>query len=279
MMGTGDATGDRRAYRAAEQAITNPLLDEVSLKGARNVLLSIIGGNDMTLYEVDEAASRVREEVDPEANIIVGATFDDQLGGSIRVAIVASGLNGAVGQGSAPASGPTVPPALPRHATAGVPPSPVSPPRPMTSAGPSAGPGEYVAPRATRGTPAPAGAHRPEPPRELWRGPGNVVIEETRPASAQRPVSDESRSSPPEPPPFRPAAPEQLGRPSTRRVPDLEDFPPVGQREYRAKAGQAAPPPRQRGSEPDLPRESHESAPRSSLLQRMMGSARKTIRQ
>ena len=80
MMGTGEATGERRAVLAAEEAIANPLLDDVTLRGARGLLLSISGGRDMTLYEVDEAASRVRQEVDPEANIIVGATFDEQLG-------------------------------------------------------------------------------------------------------------------------------------------------------------------------------------------------------
>ena len=83
MMGTGEATGERRAVLAAEEAIANPLLDDVTLKGARGLLLSISGGSDMTLYEVDEAASRVRQEVDPEANIIVGATFDEQLGDRI----------------------------------------------------------------------------------------------------------------------------------------------------------------------------------------------------
>jgi cell division protein FtsZ len=88
VMGTGEASGDRRAVIAAEEAISNPLLDDISLKGARGLLLSISGGRNLTLYEVDEAASRVRLEVDPEANIIVGATFDDSLddghGPSIR---------------------------------------------------------------------------------------------------------------------------------------------------------------------------------------------------
>ncbi len=92
MMGTGEATGDRRAILAAEEAIANPLLDDVSLRGARGLLLSITGGRDLTLYEVDEAASRVREEVDPDCNIIVGATFDDNLGDRVRVSIVASGM-------------------------------------------------------------------------------------------------------------------------------------------------------------------------------------------
>ena len=76
MMGTGEASGEKRAIHAAEAAIANPLLDEVSMQGARGLLISITGGNDLTLYEVDEAASRIREEVDPEANIILGATFD-----------------------------------------------------------------------------------------------------------------------------------------------------------------------------------------------------------
>jgi cell division protein FtsZ len=93
MMGTGEASGERRATVAAEEAISNPLLDDVSLRGAKGLLLSITGGPDLTLYEVDEAASRVRMEVDPEANIIVGATYDASLGDRIRVSIVASGMS------------------------------------------------------------------------------------------------------------------------------------------------------------------------------------------
>jgi len=93
MMGTGEASGERRATVAAEEAISNPLLDDVSLRGAKGLLLSITGGPGLTLYEVDEAASRVRQEVDPEANIIVGATYDEQLGDRVRVSIVASGMS------------------------------------------------------------------------------------------------------------------------------------------------------------------------------------------
>ncbi len=92
MMGTGEATGERRAIEAAEAAISNPLLDDVSMRGARGLLISISGGPDLTLYEVDEAATRIREEVDPEANIILGATFDDSLEGTMRVSVVATGL-------------------------------------------------------------------------------------------------------------------------------------------------------------------------------------------
>jgi cell division protein FtsZ len=93
MMGTGEASGEKRANRAAEAAIANPLLDDVSMKGARGLLISITGGRDMTLYELDEAATRIREEVDPEANIILGATFDESLEGSIRVSVVATGID------------------------------------------------------------------------------------------------------------------------------------------------------------------------------------------
>ena len=93
MMGTGEATGEKRALRAAEAAIANPLLDDVNMRGARGLLISITGGSDLTLYEVDEAATRIREEVDPEANVIFGATRDDTLEGIIRVSVVATGID------------------------------------------------------------------------------------------------------------------------------------------------------------------------------------------
>jgi cell division protein FtsZ len=93
MMGTGEASGEKRAMRAAEAAIANPLIDDVSMKGARGLLISITGGKDLTLYEVDEAATRIREEVDQDANIIVGATFDEGLEGIIRVSVVATGID------------------------------------------------------------------------------------------------------------------------------------------------------------------------------------------
>lgn len=92
MMGTGEAEGDRRAIEAAEAAISNPLLDDVSMKGARGILINITGGYDMTLYEVDEAANRIREEVDPEARIIFGSTFDEKMNGRMRVSVVATGI-------------------------------------------------------------------------------------------------------------------------------------------------------------------------------------------
>jgi len=92
MMGTGEASGERRAVEAAEAAISNPLLDDISMKGARGVLINITGGLDMTLFEVDEAANRVRDEVDPDANIIFGSTFDATMQGRMRVSVVATGI-------------------------------------------------------------------------------------------------------------------------------------------------------------------------------------------
>src|SRR5579862_3894356 len=93
MMGTGEASGDKRALTAAEAAIANPLIDDSSMKGARGLLISITGGKDLTLFEVDEAATRIREEVDQDANIIVGATFDETLEGIVRVSVVATGID------------------------------------------------------------------------------------------------------------------------------------------------------------------------------------------
>ena len=106
MMGTGEATGEKRALTAAEAAIANPLIDDSSMKGARGLLISITGGKDLTLFEVDEAATRIREEVDQDANIIVGATFDEALDGVIRVSVVATGIEQALisrNTGAAPA--------------------------------------------------------------------------------------------------------------------------------------------------------------------------------
>ena len=95
MMGTGEAEGERRAIEAAEAAISNPLLEDITMEGARGVLINITGGPDMTLFEVDEAANRIREEVDPEANILFGSTFEPEMEGKIRVSVVATGIDAA----------------------------------------------------------------------------------------------------------------------------------------------------------------------------------------
>jgi len=93
MMGTGEAAGEDRAIQAAEKAIANPLLDEISLRGAKGVLINITGSHDLTLFELDEAANRIREEVDPDANIIVGSTLDPDMSGDMRVSVVATGID------------------------------------------------------------------------------------------------------------------------------------------------------------------------------------------
>ena len=286
MMGTGEASGERRAMRAAEEAIANPLLDEVSLKGAKGLLLSIIGGRDMTLYEVDEAATRVRQEVDPDANIIVGATFDDNMGDRVRVAIVASGLAGS----PAALSGPLSRLQQPLRAAAQVQPPPTAQPAMTTASQPahaapmrSAQPG--FAPVSDPSRPSGANAHpfaQGQPPnREIWRAPGDVVIEEglpplanNGPARTQPPPLDQARPTGA----FKPAQPEDFQR-SPRRMPEVDDFPAVGQREYRAKANQYGAP-----SGPDLPvppgapprifdeRPEPQPARRTGLFQRLVGS-------
>ncbi len=131
MMGTGEASGDKRALRSAEAAICNPLIDDVSMRGARGLLISITGGKDLTLYEVDEAATRIREEVDADANIIVGATFDESLDGIIRVSVVATGVDINASAGSRPVAPQVqhmVPPPVQQQAR---PQAPVAPSRPQ----------------------------------------------------------------------------------------------------------------------------------------------------
>ncbi|MDC0060678.1 cell division protein FtsZ [Pelagibacteraceae bacterium] len=102
MMGTGEASGEGRAVAAAEAAIANPLIDDVSLKGARGLIINITGGKDITLYEVDEAANRIKQEVDEEANIIYGTTCDDRLDGLVRVSLVATGIDSNIGINAKP---------------------------------------------------------------------------------------------------------------------------------------------------------------------------------
>ncbi len=106
MMGTGEAEGDGRALQAAEKAIANPLLDGVSMRGAKGVIVSIVGGEDMRLMEVDEAANHIRELVDPDANIIWGSAFNDNLNGKIRVSVVATGIDNDIGNHAAPLTQP-----------------------------------------------------------------------------------------------------------------------------------------------------------------------------
>jgi cell division protein FtsZ len=223
MMGTGEASGDRRAVLAAEAAIANPLLDEVSMKGARGLLISITGGNDLTLYEVDEAASRIRQEVDEEANIILGATFDQSLDGVVRVSVVATGIDQTTIE--------------------------VHEPTPSQLRIIEAQQRLRAQANAARSQPAPIVA---EPPAEIHQpAPAPVMIAPPPPAH----VSDEVEIRPAapkaavfvEPPPPRmeepvvreyiPPAPEQ---PVIRaaRMPQIEDLPPVVQQQMRVHRGE-----------------------------------------
>lgn len=272
MMGTGEGSGERRAILAAEEAIANPLLDDVSLKGAKGLLLSITGGSGMTLYEVDEAASRVREEVDPEANIIVGATFDDSLGDRVRVSIVASGMSRSDAQGPARMR-PPQPPQPPPQAAAG---------RGgdggdlgnllATAIGSRLGP-DYGGPNRQ---PHAEGHAVPPGSGGAWQAPGDVLIERGLPPSyahRQSPPADragaaESGASPADGQ-FTPAAPVEVRR-QGRRMPEIGDFPVVGQREYHARAGDG----QRGGGPPPLPQHS-ESASRPGLFQRLTGLGRR----
>jgi cell division protein FtsZ len=217
MMGTGEASGDRRAVMAAEAAIANPLLDETSMKGARGLLISITGGADLTLYEVDEAASRIRQEVDEEANIILGATFDAALEGVVRVSVVATGID----QASIEKIEPVAPTARIEAAS-------------------------RLRPAASRATPTPIAAEtyaemEPEFPPPIPAAEQDEV--EVRPAAPKPMAYVEPVATRPEEPierEFIPPAPEQ---PTVRppRMPQIEELPLVAQNQLRAHRGEAPP--------------------------------------
>jgi cell division protein FtsZ len=255
MMGTGEASGDRRAILAAEEAISNPLLDEVSLRGAKGLLLSIIGGRDLTLYEVDEAASRIRQEVDTEANIIVGATFDETLGDRVRVSIVASGM-------SRPHA---VEPATPRRDLPPGWPEPISQ-RPGSTLPPPLPGAARPIQGLTNSTLSGALAHN-DPPSG---SPGAYRTEPVdRSASVQGAAGGPASESVYAGDTFVPQPPAEVRRVS-RRMPDLEDFPEVGQRDYRAKQSGAA-----SGDAGTRTGGATPTTKKSSLLQRLVGTGRK----
>ncbi|TMV07927.1 cell division protein FtsZ [Ruegeria sediminis] len=143
MMGTGEAEGEDRAVQAAEKAIANPLLDEISLKGAKGVLINITGSHDLTLFELDEAANRIREEVDPDANIIVGSTLDTDMQGMMRVSVVATGIDATEVQADIPVPRRSMSSPLTRKVSAEeaeVEPAPAPAPAPVAAAEPVAAP-------------------------------------------------------------------------------------------------------------------------------------------
>ncbi|CAN7365959.1 cell division protein FtsZ [Phyllobacterium sp. LjRoot231] len=231
MMGTGEASGDGRAMAAAEAAIANPLLDETSMRGAKGLLISITGGRDMTLFEVDEAATRIREEVDQDANIILGATFDESLEGIIRVSVVATGIDKQIGE-SAPAPiefrQPLKPIAKPAHQAAA---------RVETGARP------VVQQPAARLADPVADAIRAAEQDMVQRAP-QPVEQEFRPQSrifqAPAPEVFDAPLAAPQAPVHQPAPqPQMQAAPAPQavapRMPNVADFPPVVQAELNAR--------------------------------------------
>ena len=243
MMGTGEASGEGRAMQAAEAAISNPLLDESSMRGAGGLLISITGGRDLTLFEVDEAATRIREEVDEEANIILGATFDENLEGVIRVSVVATGIDGQAKTISADngviarkieAVTRSAPAAAPSLAT------PASPTPAVTASAPAAAPAKQVEKTA-------AALELPETAKVERDG---VSIEPFKPAAAafsDREVEDEFKAAleselQPSAAPYVPPAAQEPGEIiKSQPIPAVEDFPPVAQSQIKSADAAALP--------------------------------------
>jgi cell division protein FtsZ len=236
MMGTGEASGEKRALSAAEAAISNPLIDDASMKGARGLLISITGGKDLTLYEVDEAATRIREEVDQDANIIVGATFDESLDGVIRVSVVATGIDHAGLQ--RPATAPEARIAeLTQKLRADQQRVAVERVEPRVAAAMLTAPNAAAMPSSQ--TPeAIEAAAKAAVAAALLPTMEDVTI---RPIPPKPSLFPEQMAPPPEPPPapraFIPPAPERtVNRP--RRMPAIDELPRPAQAELRAKRGE-----------------------------------------
>jgi cell division protein FtsZ len=274
MMGTGEASGDKRALTAAEAAIANPLIDDSSMKGARGLLISITGGKDLTLFEVDEAATRIREEVDQDANIIVGATFDETLDGIIRVSVVATGIEqaaisrNAMAQG-APATNAAASAASPENRladltarlradnqrlaeraqkmeTSTAPAAPTAPQRGSSSV-------ERAALAAIAAAVAP---EVPKPPLQP-ASYGDVTVRPIAQKPSLFPDHDAARVEAPEPAPPENFIPQAAERAPARapRMPKFEDLPMPAQNEIRQARGEVE--------------EEHPQKTRMSLLQRL----------
>jgi cell division protein FtsZ len=281
MMGTGEASGEKRALTAAEAAIANPLIDDSSMKGARGLLISITGGKDLTLYEVDEAATRIREEVDQDANIIVGATFDEVLDGIIRVSVVATGIDQAV---TPRAAAPTTAQVTKAHAAPSTTaienrlaemtaklradnarlaeriertePTPTAMP-PAATIPPPAAPLAHDLSQAAQA--AVAAALMPAPSAQAPTAIEDVSI---RPIAMKpslfEPTPGEHAPLPVEPPAPATFIPPAAERTATRtpRMPRIEELPIPAQNQMRARAGEA-------------PAEEHPEKRRMSLMQRL----------
>jgi cell division protein FtsZ len=253
MMGTGEAEGPDRARVAAESAISNPLLEDHSMKGAKGVLINITGGLDMTLHEVDEAANRIREEVDADANIIFGSTFDATMQGRMRVSVVSTGISAMAAQQPAPnylnldvnrpiqtgqpaLSRPVAPPvgrgAMPPAAAAPPMPAPPPPPAPVMQAAPVMHAAPIAPPVAPPPAPMPAPVVMEAPPMSFMEAPIAAQIESQvayapapaqAPAPAPAPIAASAAPAPPPPPmPQKPLVEEsdwRVSRPSAPRQP------------------------------------------------------------
>lgn len=235
MMGTGEASGEQRAVDAARAAVVNPLLDDVTLRGAKSLLLSISGGSDLTLFEVHDAVDYVREQLDTEANIIFGATLDESLVGSIRVSIVASGMartEALAAQGRAERA-----PAADSRGGQDF--------RERLS--------EAIVGYDQAEAPAAQNSARQDGRRDGRPAPGEVVIRDGNGG-----VDDHAHGR-------RPVDRPRMG--NGKPMPSVEDFPPVAQREYWAKSGDAGRPQQNVQPQPESPR-------RPGFLQRLTGAVR-----
>ncbi|MGU3575729.1 cell division protein FtsZ [Brucellaceae bacterium C25G] len=267
MMGTGEASGEGRAIAAAEAAIANPLLDETSMRGARGLLISITGGRDMTLFEVDEAATRIREEVDQDANIILGATFDEGLEGVIRVSVVATGIDKQIGD-AAPAPlefRQPVKPAAPKPAPHGA----LRPPVQVE---------QSAQPRSVEAAPVAPNTQTAQAEMPFYQGetdpsfrPASRIFQAPTPESLETRATAQRQQAPQQAPQAQHAPQVQLHtqqqqqvqpqyhqpqmeqpapQPQPRtapRMPSVSDFPPVVQAELNAHRKPAAPVAEERG--------------------------------
>ncbi len=250
MMGTGEASGDKRAILAAEAAIANPLLDEVSMRGARGLLISITGGNDLTLYEVDEAASRIRQEVDEDANIILGATFDENLDGIVRVSVVATGIDKQQMEARELNAAETRIAEAATRLRAQTTPRPIEPPAHVQPTAQDV----YAEPAASEAEPVPQAAQHFAAARPVISQ--GVQVQPVRPQAHVfvEPAPTVQRSEDYERP-FIPPVPESPAlRP--QRMPQIDDLPLPAQNQLRAQRG-------------ELPPESHPDAKRRTLLERL----------
>ncbi|WP_192180852.1 cell division protein FtsZ [Mesorhizobium amorphae] len=228
MMGTGEASGEGRAMAAAEAAIANPLLDETSMKGAKGLLISITGGRDLTLFEVDEAATRIREEVDQDANIILGATFDEELEGVIRVSVVATGIDKSAAEiAAAPISiraAPQKPVSRPAAAIA------ESRPAPVQQAAYESRAVDPVAEAIQLAEANAAAMAQPRPAAHAEEFRPQSKIFQAPPAQPQPVVQQQV---------VQPAPLREMPQPvaaAPQRMPRVEDFPPVVKAEVEAKS-------------------------------------------